>query len=289
MTMRLSISSLAGTDRTLVAVGTLRLAAMLTAVRAVAPRSRDAWAPATAGPGADVTGAGEAAGRCGAAAGASAGAGAAAGALARPAGPAWAAAVAAGPPSWDGVRTGLLPGPPCAPALVPGLVVVLVAGPGPAPWSGAAARPRGRHRSRRAGSNRRRNSTRPCPRSPGQLGNAGRARRRAIRSARSPWPRRRRNARAVHPRPLRGPGLGCCFAEIRGLRRLRRHGGHRPLPMLDFCSLHGLPGYRRGRAPGPGLILHDRAGMRSLSCGESQFTYGPLGTMRLGLIQSWVW
>ena len=47
--MRLSISSLAGTDRTLVAVGTLRLAAMLTAVRAAAPRSLDAGAPAAAG------------------------------------------------------------------------------------------------------------------------------------------------------------------------------------------------------------------------------------------------
>ena len=39
MTMRLSMSSLAGTARTLVAVGTLRLAAMFCAVRAAAPRS----------------------------------------------------------------------------------------------------------------------------------------------------------------------------------------------------------------------------------------------------------
>src|SRR5215467_14052285 len=40
MTMRLSMSSLAGTERTLVAVGTVRLAAMFAAVRADAPRSR---------------------------------------------------------------------------------------------------------------------------------------------------------------------------------------------------------------------------------------------------------
>src|SRR5690348_17213677 len=40
ITMRLSMSSLAGTDRTLVAVGTARLAVMLVAVRAPAPRSR---------------------------------------------------------------------------------------------------------------------------------------------------------------------------------------------------------------------------------------------------------
>jgi len=63
-----------------------------------------------------------------------------------------------------------------------------------------------------------------------------------------------------------------CFAEIRGLRCLRRHGGHRPLPMFECVSLHGLPGYRRGGAPDPGHIPHDRADMRSLSCGESQFT-----------------
>ena len=49
MTMRLSISSLAGTARTLVAVGTARLAAMLAAVRAAAPRSRISAAPGTAG------------------------------------------------------------------------------------------------------------------------------------------------------------------------------------------------------------------------------------------------
>ena len=39
MTIRLSISSFAGTARTLVAVGTVRLAAMFCAVRAAAPRS----------------------------------------------------------------------------------------------------------------------------------------------------------------------------------------------------------------------------------------------------------
>src|SRR5690625_1964641 len=40
MTIRLSISSLTGTDRTLVAVGISRLASMLVAVRAAAPRRR---------------------------------------------------------------------------------------------------------------------------------------------------------------------------------------------------------------------------------------------------------
>jgi hypothetical protein len=39
MTIRLSISSLTGTDRTLVAVGTSSLAAMFVTVRAAAPRS----------------------------------------------------------------------------------------------------------------------------------------------------------------------------------------------------------------------------------------------------------
>ncbi len=39
MTIRLSMSSLAGTARTLVAVGTVRLAAMFCTVRAAAPRS----------------------------------------------------------------------------------------------------------------------------------------------------------------------------------------------------------------------------------------------------------
>ena len=44
--MRLSTSSFAGTARTLVAVGTSRLASMLAAVRAAAPRSRTSSAPA---------------------------------------------------------------------------------------------------------------------------------------------------------------------------------------------------------------------------------------------------
>src|SRR3984885_11071508 len=83
MTIRLSISSLAGTDRTLVAVGTLRLAAMLTAVRAAAPHSRDVTAAAVAGPVPDdVPDAGGAAGRCGGAAGAAGAAGAGASARA---------------------------------------------------------------------------------------------------------------------------------------------------------------------------------------------------------------
>src|SRR5580700_3859024 len=45
MTMRLSTRSLAGIERTLVAVGTLRLAVMLTAVRAAAPRRRSTSVP----------------------------------------------------------------------------------------------------------------------------------------------------------------------------------------------------------------------------------------------------
>src|SRR5215467_9784879 len=50
ITIRLSLSSFAGTDRTLVAVGTVRLAAMFSAVRAAAPRSRTpvAWDAASA-------------------------------------------------------------------------------------------------------------------------------------------------------------------------------------------------------------------------------------------------
>src|SRR5690606_32049554 len=43
ITMRLSISSLAGIARRLVAVGTWRLDSMLVTVRAVAPRSRVTW------------------------------------------------------------------------------------------------------------------------------------------------------------------------------------------------------------------------------------------------------
>src|ERR1700742_2525389 len=49
MTMRLSISSLAGMSRTLVAVGTLRLLTMLIAVRAAAPRSRSRCPAGAAG------------------------------------------------------------------------------------------------------------------------------------------------------------------------------------------------------------------------------------------------
>src|ERR1700761_5784834 len=89
MTIRLSISSLAGISRTLVAVGTARLAVMLMTVRAAAPRSlltsvpsgSGGWGAAGAGAGAGAAagGAGGAAGAClaGAAWSAPAGAGAA--------------------------------------------------------------------------------------------------------------------------------------------------------------------------------------------------------------------
>src|SRR5580700_2770163 len=129
MTMRLSISSLAGTDRTLVAVGTLRLAAMLTAVRAAAPRSRDVSAAAVAGPALDdVPDAGGAAGRCGGAAGAAGAAGADAGALAWAGGPAGAVVTPPGPPP----RGGWPPGLPLVPEVLagPGAAVP----PGSADW-----------------------------------------------------------------------------------------------------------------------------------------------------------
>ena len=70
MTMRLSISSLAATARTLVAVGTPRLVSMFCAVRAAAPRSRVTSAPAggggAAGLGAGAAGLAGAAGAAGA-------------------------------------------------------------------------------------------------------------------------------------------------------------------------------------------------------------------------------
>ena len=65
--MRLSISSLAGTARTLVAVGTARLASMLVTVRAAAPRRMAGSTFACS------TGTGAAAGTTGAAAGGTAG------------------------------------------------------------------------------------------------------------------------------------------------------------------------------------------------------------------------
>src|SRR6185369_7990641 len=48
MTMRLSASSLAGTARTLVAVGTCSEASMFDTMRAATPRIGDVWAPAGA-------------------------------------------------------------------------------------------------------------------------------------------------------------------------------------------------------------------------------------------------
>src|SRR4051812_42004823 len=56
MTTRLSMSSLAGTARTLVAVGTVRLASMLATVRAAAPFSGRLDAPSEAGAGVGVGG-----------------------------------------------------------------------------------------------------------------------------------------------------------------------------------------------------------------------------------------
>src|SRR5215469_13750943 len=80
------MSSLAGMERTLVAVGTVRLAVMLVTVRAAAPRSRTTFCGTepfggvgAAGPGAGRAGAGATAMRAGAGAAAGlAGAGAAA-------------------------------------------------------------------------------------------------------------------------------------------------------------------------------------------------------------------
>src|SRR5262252_608997 len=66
MTMRLSMSSLAGTGRTLVAVGTVRLAIMFVAVRADAPRSRRTSASGAGGPASADGAAGDADGAAGA-------------------------------------------------------------------------------------------------------------------------------------------------------------------------------------------------------------------------------
>src|SRR5450755_5069170 len=73
MTIRLSTSSLAGTARTLVAVGTPRLAVMLVTVRAAAPRSLLTSAPGPAGGACGAGVAGGASAACGA--GVAAGAG----------------------------------------------------------------------------------------------------------------------------------------------------------------------------------------------------------------------
>src|SRR6266851_2818270 len=118
ITMRLSASSLAGMDRTLVAVGTVRLAAMFSAVRAAAPRSRTTWpgsgaaAAAGAGPGL-LSGAGcaGAAGRaavvaCAAPAGAGRPGAATAGAA-----PVGAAPGGADPAGWGGGDAAAAPGP----------------------------------------------------------------------------------------------------------------------------------------------------------------------------------
>src|SRR5260370_25625070 len=70
MTILLSTSSLAGTARTLVAVGTARLAVMLVTVRAAAPRSLLTSVPGLGGGGAAAAGgAGTGAGGAGTGAG----------------------------------------------------------------------------------------------------------------------------------------------------------------------------------------------------------------------------
>src|ERR1700722_14022931 len=76
MTIRLSMSSFAGTTRTLVAVGTLRLAAMFSAVLAAAPRSLLTSASLGGGATWPDGAAGEAWAGCAGAAGAAAGLGA---------------------------------------------------------------------------------------------------------------------------------------------------------------------------------------------------------------------
>src|SRR6516162_6832787 len=131
ITMRLSTRSLAGMARTLVAVGTLRLAAMFSAVRAAAPRSRTtfscAGAAAAAGSGPGLP---SGAGRAGAVG--VLGGGAAAGAA-----PPGAAPPGADPPG-PGVPAADVPGADVPGADVPGADVPDGAAPGAGTPDGGA-------------------------------------------------------------------------------------------------------------------------------------------------------
>src|ERR1700689_1917532 len=128
ITIRLSTSGLAGIARTLVAVGTVRLAVMFAAVRAAAPRSRTSIACcASGGGGAGLAGAGRVgetgggvplAGGAGAPGGGAAGRGDEAGAgvpLAGAAGAPGAGAAVAGPPAAGPFAGPPADGPPAAP------------------------------------------------------------------------------------------------------------------------------------------------------------------------------
>ena len=229
---------------------------MLAAVRAAAPRSRSMSASGTGGPRA-IGGGGAGAGAAGAEpAWADAGwDGAAAGA-----GPAGAAALAGGAAGrggwasrgrgaadrpgrrggWAAAALGWLrsPGRPRSRGPPPGGSPRADPVPSRARWRRRPRLPRMAGRCGRcalgpvrpppwAGSSRRRSSTTPCPPSRGRPGSAGTAHRRAIRWDRSRWPRPAPAGAFPSAWPLAGSG-GCRGRS----RRLRRHGGHRPLPMV---------------------------------------------------------
>src|SRR5215475_9032754 len=122
ITIRLSMSSLAGIDRTLVAVGTARLAVMLVAVRAAAPRSRTA-----VGGTAPFGGAAAAEVAAGAAAGVAAGAAAG---VALPGAAAGVAAGAAAGVALPGAAAGVAAGVAVSGAAVPAVPFTTAAAPG---------------------------------------------------------------------------------------------------------------------------------------------------------------
>src|ERR1700685_3760481 len=132
ITIRLSTSSLAGMARTLVAVGTVRLAVMFAAVRAAAPRSRTSIACcASGGGGAGLAGAGRVD---------ETGAGVP---LAGAAGAPGAGAAVAGPPAAGPFAGPPADGPPAAPPAA-GTAGRRRARARGGRWGGAAPRARGR-------------------------------------------------------------------------------------------------------------------------------------------------
>ena len=233
MTMRLSASSLAGTARTLVAVGTVSETFMFLTTAAAAPRSGDCLPAATG-----VAGLGRRR-RGGLGCGGRSAAGSAAAAARRPAAARLAPAAARRRPS--AARCGLRGGR--------GLRRPRrVAGPAPLPRRGGLVRGRRRRPGCPAGS-RRRTRARPGPRWTGRRGTAGTSPRPATRWCRIP-PRRTRTRRraGMSSRLTRGgvpsSSVGCVWLAAVRVAGPLRHGS-------TGCRVYARPAAATGCAGAP--------------------------------------
>ena len=135
----------------------------------------------------------------------------------------------------------------------------------------------------RAGSSRRRSSTTPCPPSPGRPGSAGTARPRAIRWARSRWPAGRRWRLPVG---VVAGWLGGCPRTLAAAPEARRTSPSSDGCLADHSPPLRLPGATTPVSGASFMLCQENGPCRAVPASSRR---DPSGTIRDGLIQSCVW